>query len=460
MTIDAEVRGVAGKRSKVAVLQNGVELGAIEHSWTDRPGEQLTVPFVALVEGSQIVRVVSEPVVEEQRRDDNALDVHVTTLDRPFRVAFLERRPSWTARFVRRAIESDPRFHVASLTRASTRVEVRTGAPPSLTPSALEPFEVLAIAAPEELTAVEVQRLRTFLSERGGTVLLLPDRRPSGAISALIPSGGFDEVLHSSPVAIDVTGQGKGPRASEFAVPRNPTPSMQALATLPDGKVVIGAWPIGMGTLIVSGALDAWRYRGSTDDRFATFWRGAMAGAAQIAPPALHVELHPNVARPGTSVRVIARVRPTAFERAADALRLPSMRAVAVSDEDGTTSSEFIRLWPASEPGVFHGEFAPAGSRRYTVLVGAGTAEAAAMLLPGDASSRGVDGPEAEIVSAATGGVIASAERVAPLIDHLRSRQRAIVSATRHPMRSAWWIFPFTIGLCIEWTLRRRRGER
>jgi hypothetical protein len=361
---------------------------------------------------------------------------------------------------VRRAIESDPRFRVASLTRASPRVDVRTGTPPSLTASALESFQVLAIAAPEDLTATEVHRLGTFMSERGGTVLLLPDRRPSGPMTAFIPSGGFDEVLHSSPVVMDVIGQAKGPRASEFVVPRDPSVSMQALATLPDGKVVVGAWPVGAGTLIVSGALDAWRYRGSPDDGFATFWRSVIAGAAQIATPAVRVELQPDVADGGTPVRVIARVRRTAFERTPGILRLPSIRGVAVSDVNGRKNSEFIRLWPASEPGVFQGEVIPANPGRYTVLVRAGEAEGAAILLPGDGSSRGVERREAEIVSAGTGGVLVPAERLEPLAAHLRTHQRGTISATVHPMRSAWWIFPFTIGLCIEWTLRRRRGDR
>jgi hypothetical protein len=31
---------------------------------------------------------------------------------------------------------------------------------------------------------------------------------------------------------------------------------------------------------------------------------------------------------------------------------------------------------------------------------------------------------------------------------------------TRHPMRSAWWIVPFTLCLSTEWWQRRRRGLR
>ncbi len=31
---------------------------------------------------------------------------------------------------------------------------------------------------------------------------------------------------------------------------------------------------------------------------------------------------------------------------------------------------------------------------------------------------------------------------------------------TLYPMRSAWWILPFTIVLCGEWALRRRRGDK
>jgi hypothetical protein len=461
VTVDAAVVNMAGQRSKFTVVQNGIEVGATEHTWSAVPQQQLRVPFVALTSGSQRVQVVAEPLGVERRRDDNILDVHVTTRDRPFSIAFIEGRPSWSARFAREAIETDPRVRVSSLTRVSVGVDIRDARPPSpLTFPALEPLDFLAIGAPEALQASEVEALRAFMAQRGGIVLVLLDRRPSGRIAALLPSTGFDEVLFTTPVPLSGTGIGKGLRASEFAVLRNRVASMETIAALPDGRAVIAAWPIGAGRLVVSGALDAWRYRASPDAEFASFWRAFVTGAARQAPAALSVDIDPPVAPPGTSVRITARVRGTEFERTGDQIQLPSISAVAMSQRDGKTSADFIRLWPASEPGVFRGEFLPSEPRTYTVLARAGRAEAAAQLLTGGAPIESADEREAASVAVATGGVTASADDLQPVVDHLRARQRATMNATVHPMRSGWWVLPFATVLCLEWTIRRRRGER
>lgn len=461
ITVEAEVLNMDRQRSKFTATQNGVEIGAGERIWTSARQQQVIVPFVALGSGSHRIRVVSEVLPEEGRRDDNAIDVNVTTSDRRLTVAFIEPRPSWAAKFVRQAIDSDLMLQVSSLTRASLGVDIRVGSPPSsLTSSAVDGFELLAIGAPEELRAAEVERLRTFMADRGGTVLLLPDRLPSGPFTKLIPAAGFDEMLFATPVTLNVVGRATGPRASEFAVPSAPASSMETVAALPDARAVVAAWPVGTGTLIVSGALDAWRYRPSGDEEFAAFWRALAVGAVRRAPSALSVQLNPAVARPGTAVRVTARVRRTQFEREPHSLRLPPISAVAVSQAPGNTTSDFIRLWPASEPGVFQGDFTPSEPRPYTVHVSTATADATAMWLPGDPIPEGADEREAAILSAATGGVVTTAEHLAPVVDLLRSRRRGALPASVHPMRSAWWILPFTIVLCAEWTIRRRRGER
>jgi hypothetical protein len=459
ITVDVVVSDLAGTRSRFTVDQDGIEIGALDHVWTAAGQSQISVPFMTLASGSHRVQIVATPVPEEQQREDNTLDVNVTTSDRRAAVAFIERRPSWSSRFVRQAIESDPRLQVASMTRASIGVDIRVGDPPALlTRSAATQSDVLVIGGPEELRTAEVARLRAFMAERGGTVVLLPDRKPSGPFTALVPSSGFDEVLFASPVGVTLAGAQKGPSASEFALLRRPAPSMRTLATLPDGRPVVASWPIGAGTLIVSGALDAWRYRASGEDEFAKFWRSLIAAAARRAPPALVLDLDPPIGRPGAPVRVTARMRQTEFLHERDAIRFPSISALA--QVDGGNGSEFIRLWPTTELGVFQGEFVPAEPRKYTVHVSTGNADAAAVFLPGEREPAGVDEREAAIISAATGGVVTASDRLTPIVDHLRSRARDHIAATVYPMRTPWLILAFTIVLGTEWTLRRRRGER
>ena len=456
ITIDAAMMKMAGKRSKLKAIQNGIEIGAVEQSWTDADAQQVRLPFVTLTSGSHRIEVVSEPHQDERRGDDNLIEVNAATNDRPLSVAFIELRPSWSARFVREAIESDPRVRVGSLTRTSSGIERRGGRSPELLPGALMNFDLVAIGAPEELGPREIEAVRRFMSEGGGAVLLLADRRVSGPVLSLIPSVRFDEVLLTTPVRVSSTSDRYGLRASELAVPKGGNPSVYALATAPDASAAIASWPIGAGTLIVSGALDAWRYRAASGDEFASFWRALIVGAAKQTPPQLTVDLEPSIAVPGTAIRITARIRRTEFDSNAETVQLPFVTATAVT-RTGSPTSDFIRLWPASEPGVFRGEFVPSERRSYAVVVRAGKLQAAAELLPANARTEGADAREATDVAVATGGTVATADRLAPLIDHLRAQPRDNVEATVHPMRNGWWIVPFAIALCIEWAMRRRR---
>ena len=102
--------------------------------------------------------------------------------------------------------------------------------------------------------------------------------------------------------------------------------------------------PHGAGRLIVSGALDTWRYRADHESAFDRFWRSAISGVALATPPAVDVEITPAVARPGESVRVAARVHRSALDAGATASLQVSARL---------ESGEAVRLWPDAEADVF-----------------------------------------------------------------------------------------------------------
>ena len=468
IAVDVEVRNLSGSASVLTATQHGVEIGRTERRWSSAIRQQVAVPFVAIEAGTVALRVDAVPLATEARRDDNAIDAAASATARQLRVAFVEPRPTWSAGFVRRALESDPAFDVASIVRASRGIDVRSGpAPAAIRVRDLEAFDVVVTGSPEELRRDELDALRTFASERGGTVVLLPDRRPSGPFAAWLPEGRFDEVLLDSPIAIRIGGARLDertppsvPRASELVVPRSAHPSTRVLASLPDGRPVIVSWPMGEGSIVLSGALDAWRFRAAGGDGFTTFWRAAIARAAIAAPPLVRVALHPPVAMPGSVVRVVARVRGTAFERGADgSIEVPQVRGVAMATYGKATMAESVRLWPTAETGVFEGHFVPAAGARQAVHAVAGREQDFAPVVLSELARRSSD-EEAAIVAAATGGVVAAAGDPAPLVRHLRDVPRPRVTTAVHPMRGAWWTLPFAAALCAEWALRRRRGQR
>jgi hypothetical protein len=462
IAVDAEVQSVAGRKSFITVTQQGVPVGRIEHSWTEARRQRVIVPVVPVGTGTHRLHVSAAAFADESRVDDNVVETALVGVNRPLRVAFIEPRPSWAAGFVRRAVESDPAFEIASVVYPSRGIDVRTGsAPASLTASALERFDAIVVGAPEELKARDLEALRSFLAGRAGTVMFLPDRRPSGPYAGFISAAGFDEVLLDAPVTLgDKVGQ-RALRASELALPRAGRTGMRSLLSLEDGRAAIASWPVGSGSLIFSGALDAWRFRADADGHFAAFWRASIAAAALAAQPVIRVELDPPVIRPGVATRVLVRVRPTEFHGADGAIMLPIVSASATRLSADNLTSEPVRLWPLAEPGVFEGRLIPERLESYRIDVTAGRAQESA-LAPAATTSVTTSGDEEEssMVASATRGVVAPAGDLSPLVTHLKSIPRGDMRATLHPMRSGWWTLPFALALCGEWALRRRRGER
>jgi hypothetical protein len=459
LPVEFEARGLAGRTSTVTAAIDGVEVGRVEHTWTSAARQRVAVPVVVLAPGRHTVRIAAAAFEDESRSEDNAIDVLVVAIDRPLRVAFLERRPSWTAGFLRRILETDPTFEIASVLTPSRGIEVRTSnAPSRVTPAALERFDLIVAGAPEELGDSELRALRTFMADRGGAVLLLPDRTPTGPYTRTIPVAGFDETLLERPARVAAASGGHAFRASELAIPRTRTQALTPLASLADGRPVVASWPIGAGLLMFSGALDAWRFRGDDDAALGSFWRSTLASAAMQAPPPIQVEVADDRGGGGTYDHVTVRVRSTEFVRdAAGSITWPVVSAAA-SDAPGASSP--LRLWPTAEPGVLEGRMPASASGRRLVHVEAGSAQASVSATPSATPGVAADDDENARIAAATGGVAVPETELSRLIDHLRSVRPAETPATVRPMRSAWWTLPFAAVLCGEWALRRRRGER
>lgn len=462
VSLAATVRGagVAGRRTTAVLAQAGVELGRVDHDWTGDGPVEIDMPYVPPAAGRHVVRIAAIPLDGETRVDDNAVDLVVQVEDRALRILVHETRPTWAAGFVRRALESDPVFSVASTQRSSQGISTRAGDPPRrLAAGDLEPFDAVVVGAPEDLAARDVAALEAFASVRGGAVIVLPDRVPSGPYVSLLPRG-FREVLLDRPVRL-VAPAGPSFRASELAVAREPGPAAVPLAALEDGTPIVAWWPMGEGRLVYSGALDGWRFRGLDDDGFARFWRQAIAGAALAAPGRVALSLEPAVAAPLATVRLTARVRKTELRTGADgSIAVPAIGAEAIGP-DGRR--RMIRMWPAPEPGTFEGEFTPSHPGRHTVRVHLENGAAVEQALPvaADASRHGTADLETlRLAAHATGGVVAHGTGLGPLIDHLRGLARGRTTIPIHPMRSAWWILPFTLALCGEWAIRRARGLR
>jgi len=224
------------------------------------------------------------------------------------------------------------------------------------------------------------------------------------------------------------------------------------LESLDNADAVIVARTLGRGRAIVSGALDAWRYRDS-EGQFARYWSGLVVDAAAAAGPTFDVHTTDALLARGDTMQVNAEWRTMQD--------LPSEMLVEAS-VDCNGQREFLRMWPGARVGSYVGTVisAHAGVCRIHVsnrIVASDTH----VLIADNVSAPAPDLRQLEGVIEAHGGIVVTPEDRAVLM----TRVRAVVPARREPrearpMQSPWWIVPFAACLAGEWSLRRRMGLR
>jgi hypothetical protein len=458
--VSVEGRGVRGAETVLALQAGGAEVGRASHIWTSEEETwRAELQAVPVGTGPFSFEIDARPLASERSLADNRAVVRVAESPR-LRVLVFEARPSWASAFVRRALESDPRFEVSGLSQASPRAAIRTGGSPALPadrPDAFDAFDTILVGGLDSLTPASVSTIDDFMRRRGGTVALLPDARPSSASSPsspLLAGAELREKLLDQPAALATT---PAPRldASELLEATRLPPGAAVLAhSASSGLPVIWTAAKGDGLMLVSGAMDAWRYRAETGVDFDRFWRSVISGLALAARAAVTVELQPADARPGDRVRVTARVRRLERERARGRL------SVAAS-ADGHA----MRLWPDAQEGSFSGTFvvdpaSQANPIRVEARLGDGSVAGVSQVAV-DNTVREASGPPLALLADSRAGVNVGADNLAALERHLRSTVPAQPArAARHPMRSSWSIVPFAVCLAGEWWLRRRSGRR
>lgn len=407
----------------------------------------LPLSAIATIEGTSIADSMASVVESRDARDS---------------VLFFDPRPSWASSFVRRAVERDTRFVVASRVVTSRGVSNTEGtAPASLRDAeSLGRYATIVVGSPEELTAADASALDGFMRGRGGRVVLLMDRRATGAVDRLTGVATWHAVrLPAATAFADSSGYG-ALRSQEIAWPSllPPASTIHAANIARDSLIRAIVWsiPVGAGRLLVSGALDAWHYRDPATSAFDAFWTSTIAELSAGAPQPLEVSFGRPVLAPGDegSVRVLVR-------EAALARNAASSVEVSATLTSGTEST-MVRLWPEAQPGVFAGTFtAPTAAGPYRLVVSSGAARTERSLLV-DAAARPSSRDDHAFVAAfasSRGGFAVAESNLRELPVQLAAAFQAVSRVeTWHPMRSAWWIMPFAILLGAEWWWRRRRG--
>jgi hypothetical protein len=454
-SVKAVVQGtqLAGRTSSIALELRGATVATVHHKWaSDDQLFEAQLPWATAAPGVHRVRVR----VSTDGGEPAVADAAVVVGDEPLRVLTYEPRPSWPMTFVRRSLESDRMFSLASVARSSRPAVTTSGdAPRSLASLDADRFDALLVGALEGLTDLDIRALDRFVSQRGGTLLMLPDRQIPDLVRRALGLPQFEEQLLEKPLRIE---GGISIDASELLLMRGADAGVETIASIRQGssaRPAIVAVARGAGTIVISGALDAWRYRAQGGGQYDQYWRGLVADGALAAVPKVSVSVAPEIARPGEPVVVRVTVRETEFLNRADGIAIGPVEA-ALNLPDG--SREPIRLWPGTNIGAFEGQAIAPISGRHTIAARAGHASTEMSLLVADdvVHAGRHTGEALRHAARATGGaVLTGVHELAPALSRI---EPAAEEETTRPMRSPWWIAPFSMLLCAEWLLRRRSG--
>lgn len=466
VTAHVRVRGPRGQSVQVRLVANGAIVDrATRQSEGDSATMTVALLFVPTAVGAASLRVEVRVGTSDRFVASDAL---VNVQNEKWAVLFFDARPSWMSTFVRRAVERDTRFVVTSRVVTSTNVSTDAGRPPATLddPSISDLYDAIVVGAPESLDERDVQGLDQFLRRRGGSVVLLFDANKSGRYERLADMGTFTATANSQGARIaDASGDSLAMRATEWMWPvRLPAGAAvlawnQRVATAVPQPIVY-AVSAGAGRIIVSGALDAWKFRDTERSGFERFWKRTVAAAAGDAAAAVDVQLSEALVRPSAEVVVTVTERRASLTHLRGGATTRATASARLERADGTAA--VVRLWPTGTPGVLRGTVtAPSEPGTYQIAASAegGTTRAPLQVA---ADARAPSPTEIELlraVATANGGEVVPEDQIDQLSSIL---QRSLDVQQRpvswHPMHSAWWLLPFTLALSAEWWLRRRRG--
>ena len=462
----------SGARNRT--LETQLSAGGVVVNRSTRPVEgersQVTPSFAPTAVGAVSLRVTARIAGSG---DSATADVITDVRETRWAVLFYDPRPSWMSTFVRRAIERDPRFVVTSRVVTSRNVSADAGAPPARLDdlSNTSRFDAIVVGAPDALADAEIAGLDDYARKRGGNIVLLcdggfipkvsrltqvaqwtmPERRraPLPIISHTPGATGVDTVL----LASELSWPTQTPRTADVLAVTVTTDDSST------GRPILWRVPLGAGRVVVSSALDAWRYRDRGQGAFDKLWQTVVADASAASLPAIDVRVSPAPVRRGDNIDVDVTLRDAALRDVASPR--DTVRAGVAAEIVGSRGSRrSIRLLPSGNVGEFHTTVrAPNDTGPYRVMVSSGGLSADAPLVVADDVFRPApsDIDLLESIAASRGGKVLSATALDALAPAIAAIVRPASRAeTWHPMRSAWWILPFALALGAEWLLRRR----
>ncbi|MFK7855426.1 MAG: hypothetical protein AB8B79_14990 [Granulosicoccus sp.] len=457
----------------------------------------------------------SDPTAVDPEPRNNRQPYIIQVVDKPKRILYVEGEPRWEYKFIRRALDKHPAVEIVSLLRTSPNKFYRQGVIDAselaqgfpVTREQLFSYDAIIIGSFEaaELNALQQTALRDFVSERGGSLLMLSGRQGladggwgRSVVSAALPvvlSNRLDAETYSrsrSQVMPTLAGlrtpwlQLDDDEADNLEAWRG-LPAIadaQEIGSLKPGAVTLlqrstegvssrGDEPLlvsqryGRGRSTVLGTSGTWRWQmglPSDDDRHERFWRQLLGNLVEDIVPRVAIEQTASVVRDvdTTALSVVA------YNPDYTALQ-DSVLSVQLTQPDGSVRS--VDLYPDNErPGRYSGELNTAVDGPYAVSVAAPLDGESPSIQPagveqwwvresGNAEQFGANLQQGFLqrVADTTGGSYLPISRIAELDALLAQENAALKRENRLPL----WNMPFFF-LCLlfakalEWACRLR----
>lgn len=439
----------------------------------------------------------------EPEMRNNTRSTLVDVANQQYRVLYFEGEPRWEYKFLRRAVGNDEDLGLATLLRVSPNKFYRQGidSPEQLqdgfpeTRNELFGYDALIIGSVEAamLSPDQQEMIRDFVSERGGSLLMLagPNGLGNGgwgqsAIADVLPAAlppSSTDSFHRKKAIASLTPQGLAsqmlrfdaendanaeawrtlPQIGDYQVTGNLKP---AAVTLLTAETDVGRLPLfisqpfGRGNAYILATGGTWRWQMSMpveDMKHETFWRQVLRALVATAPD--NVSLTTNSDGQAGPVTLRAEFRDDAFDPVDD------IGVTAVASHEGGDSLS-IPMLPAAEPGVFIGEIEPpmSGTWYFEALAernGEPVAVSRSSMLyeSGQAEYFGFRANPALLqrISEATGGRYFEAGELTGLADLLRYSSSGITETEYRSVWDAPIVFMLLLALKAgEWLLRRR----
>ena len=327
--------------------------------------------------------------------------------ERPRRVLYVEGEPRWEFKFIRRALRDDPTIRLVSLLRTSpnkfyrqgieSREELENGFPSDR--KTLFSYDAIIIGSFDaaQLNQKQHDNLRDFVSERGGSLLMLAGKdglsgggwHRSNVADALpvhlpdVPEGAFSRIQRkaflsqfgevspitrlSADVDENVRLWSEMPLLANYQSAGSLKPGAQALLEAEDAgaKSPLLVWQrYGLGHSYLLATAGTWRWQmqlPSEDLRHETFWRQLLWSMVETVPDKMTVSTPSTVRSDRDRSHVEIDLKNERFE--------PFIGAEVTLFVDGPSGSRDVltaRPDPQS-PGIYHADIQTPSSGIYRV---------------------------------------------------------------------------------------------